>query len=203
MLTIYLTRHGLTEWNVNRRMQGWGNGELTEKGIKDAKALGQRLADTSIDKVYSSSSKRAYETAQYIIGDRSISLIQMDDLREMNFGDWDGRVRDEVEAEYPEEFKIFWEKPHLYDRNSGETFEHVRKRAISALEHIIEENKEGTILVVTHSIFLRVLMTYIKNIPLADVFKATPPGNTSLTKIEVKDGQLELIFENDMQHVEE
>ena len=202
MLTIYLTRHGLTEWNVNRRMQGWGNGELTEKGVNDAKALGKRLANVPIDKVYSSSSKRAYETAQYIIGDREISLIQMDDLREMNFGDWDGRIREEVEAEYPEDFKIFWETPHLYDRNSGETFEHVRKRAIRALEHIIEENKEGTVLIVTHSIFLRVLMTYIKDIPLSDVFKATPPGNTSLFKLEVKDGELSLIFENDMQHVE-
>jgi phosphoserine phosphatase len=202
LLTIYLTRHGLTEWNVNRRMQGWGNGELTEKGVNDAKALGKRLADVPIDKVYSSSSKRAYETAQYIIGDREISLIQMDDLREMNFGDWDGRIREEVEAEYPEDFKIFWETPHLYDRNSGETFEHVRKRAIRALEHIIEENKEGTVLIVTHSIFLRVLMTYIKDIPLSDVFKATPPGNTSLFKLEVKDGELSLIFENDMQHVE-
>ena len=202
MLTIYLTRHGLTEWNVNRRMQGWGNGELTEKGVNDAKALGKRLADVPIDKVYSSSSKRAYETAQYIIGYREISLIQMDDLREMNFGDWDGRIREEVEAEYPEDFKIFWETPHLYDRNSGETFEHVRKRAIRALEHIIEENKEGTVLIVTHSIFLRVLMTYIKDIPLSDVFKATPPGNTSLFKLEVKDGELSLIFENDMQHVE-
>ncbi|MGM9931025.1 histidine phosphatase family protein [Pradoshia sp.] len=202
MLTIYLTRHGLTEWNVNRRMQGWGNGELTEKGIRDAKALGNRLADTTIDKVYSSSSKRAYETAQYIIGDREISLIQMDDLREMNFGDWDGRIREEVEAEYPEDFKTFWEKPHLYDRNSGETFEHVRKRAVQAFERIIEENKEGTILIVTHSIFLRVLMTYIKDIPLSDVFKATPPGNTSLAKVEVENGQLNLIFENDMQHVE-
>lgn len=202
MLTIYLTRHGLTEWNVNRRMQGWGNGELTEKGIRDAKALGNRLADTTIDKVYSSSSKRAYETAQYIIGDREISLIQMEDLREMNFGDWDGRIREEVEAEYPEDFKTFWEKPHLYDRNSGETFEHVRKRAVQAFERIIEENKEGTILIVTHSIFLRVLMTYIKDIPLSDVFKATPPGNTSLAKVEVENGQLNLIFENDMQHVE-
>ena len=202
MLTIYLTRHGLTEWNVNRRMQGWGNGELTEKGIRDAKALGNRLADTTIDKVYSSSSKRAYETAQYIIGDREISLIQMDDLREMNFGDWDGRIREEVEAEYPEDFKTFWEKPHLYDRNSGETFEHVRKRAVQAFERIIEEHKEGTILIVTHSIFLRVLMTYIKDIPLSDVFKATPPGNTSLAKVEVENGQLNLIFENDMQHVE-
>ncbi|WP_455661464.1 histidine phosphatase family protein [Pradoshia sp.] len=202
MLTIYLTRHGLTEWNVSRRMQGWGNGELTEKGIKDALALGKRLADVPIDKVYSSSSKRAFETAQYIIGDREISLIQMDDLREMNFGDWDGRIREEVEAEYPDDFKVFWETPHLYDRNSGETFEHVRKRAVSAFNHIIEENTEGTVLIVTHSIFLRVLMTYIKDIPLSDVFKATPPGNTSLTKIEVEDGQLNLIFEYDMQHVE-
>ena len=202
MLTIYLTRHGLTEWNVNRRMQGWGNGELTEKGIKDAKALGKRLKEVPIDKVYSSSSKRAYETAQYIIGDREISLIQMDDLREINFGDWDGRIREEIEAEYPDEFKVFWETPHLYNRNSGETFEHVRKRAIRALEHIIEENKEGTILIVTHSIFLRVLMTYIKDIPLSDVFKSTPPGNTSLFKLEVTDGELKLIFENDMQHVE-
>ena len=202
MLTIYLTRHGLTEWNVNRRMQGWGNGELTEKGIKDAKALGKRLKEVPIDKVYSSSSKRAYETAQYIIGDREISLIQMDDLREINFGDWDGRIREEIEAEYPDEFKVFWETPHLYNRNSGETFEHVRKRAIRALEHIIEENKEGTVLIVTHSIFLRVLMTYIKDIPLSDVFKSTPPGNTSLFKLEVTDGELKLIFENDMQHVE-
>ncbi len=202
MLTIYLTRHGLTEWNISRRMQGWGNGELTEKGIKDALALGKRLADVPIDKVYSSSSKRAFETAQHIIGDREISLIQMDDLREMNFGDWDGRIREEVEAEYPDDFKVFWETPHLYDRNSGETFEHVRKRAISAFKHIMEENTEGTVLIVTHSIFLRVLMTYIKDIPLSDVFKATPPGNTSLTKIEVEDGQLNLIFEYDMQHVE-
>ena len=202
MLTIYLTRHGLTEWNVNRRMQGWGNGELTEKGINDAKALGKRLKEVPIDKVYSSSSKRAYETAQYIIGDREISLIQMDDLREINFGDWDGRIREEIEAEYPDEFKVFWETPHLYNRNSGETFEHVRKRAIRALEHIIEENKEGTVLIVTHSIFLRVLMTYIKDIPLSDVFKSTPPGNTSLFKLEVTDGELKLIFENDMQHVE-
>ena len=202
MLTIYLTRHGLTEWNVNRRMQGWGNGELTEKGIKDALALGKRLKEVPIDKVYSSSSKRAYETAQYIIGDREISLIQMDDLREINFGDWDGRIREEIEAEYPDEFKVFWETPHLFNRNSGETFEHVRKRAIRSLQHIIEENKEGTVLIVTHSIFLRVLMTYIKDIPLSDVFKSTPPGNTSLFKIEITDGELKLIFENDMQHVE-
>lgn len=202
MLTIYLTRHGLTEWNVNRIMQGWGNGELTEKGINDAKSLGKRLRNTQIDKVYSSSSKRAFETAQYIIGDRPISIIQEDDLREMNFGDWDGRIRDEIEAEFPTEFKTFWETPHLFQTDTGETFEHLKKRAISVFEKIISENESGTILIVTHSIFLRVLLTYIKDLPLSDVFKATPPGNTSLTKVEVENGKTTLIFENDMAHVE-
>lgn len=202
MLTIYLTRHGLTEWNVNRIMQGWGNGELTEKGINDAKSLGKRLRNTQIDKVYSSSSKRAFETAQYIIGDQPISIIQEDDLREMNFGDWDGRIRDEIEAEFPTEFKTFWETPHLFQTDTGETFEHLKKRAISVFEKIISENESGTILIVTHSIFLRVLLTYIKDLPLSDVFKATPPGNTSLTKVEVENGKTTLIFENDMAHVE-
>ena len=202
LLTIYLTRHGLTEWNVNRIMQGWGNGELTEKGINDAKALGKRLADVKIDKVYSSTSKRAYETAKYIIGDREISLIQDDDLREMHFGDWDGRIRDEIEAEFPDEFKIFWETPHLFETETGETFHQLKKRAVDVFERIIEENPSGTILIVTHSLFLRVLLTHIKNTSLSDVFKATPPGNTSLTKLEIQDGKMELLFENDMQHVE-
>lgn len=202
MLTIYLTRHGLTEWNVNRIMQGWGNGELTEKGINDAKALGSRLADVKLDKVYSSTSKRAYETAQYIIGEREISLIQEDDLREMHFGDWDGRIRDEIEAEYPEEFKIFWETPHLFETETGETFEQLKKRAVDVFERIITENPSGTILIVTHSIFLRVLLTYIKDTPLSNVFKATPPGNTSLTKIEIREGEMEILYENDMKHVE-
>ena len=202
MLKIYLTRHGLTEWNVNRIMQGWGNGELTEKGVNDAKALGRRLADVKLDKVYSSTSKRAYETAHYIIGERKISLIQDDDLREMHFGDWDGRIRDEIEAEYPEEFKIFWETPHLFETETGETFEQLRKRAVDVFERIINENTSGTILIVTHSLFLRVLLTHLKNIPLSEVFKATPPGNTSLTKLEIQDGKIEIIFENDMQHVE-
>ena len=202
MLTLYLVRHGQTEWNVLHKMQGWGNGELTEKGIADAKALAIRLEHTPIDKIYSSSSKRAIETAKIIDHNRGIPIVTDNNLREMNFGDWDGQLTADVKANYPKEHAIFWETPHLYDRNSGETFEHVRKRAIRALEHIIEENKEGTVLIVTHSIFLRVLMTYIKDIPLSDVFKATPPGNTSLFKLEVKDGELSLIFENDMQHVE-
>ncbi|RFU60660.1 histidine phosphatase family protein [Peribacillus glennii] len=202
MLTIYLTRHGQTEWNVEGRMQGWGNGELTEKGINDAIALGQRLKDIPIDTIYSSTSKRAFQTADLIKGERNIPIVKDDLFREMSFGDWEGRIRQEIEKEYTEEFKVFWETPHLYNRNSGELFSHVLERAQTSFEKIIGDHRTGTVLVVTHSIFLRVLLSYIKNLPLDKLFNQNAPGNTSLTKIMIKDRQLEIIFEGDMSHLQ-
>lgn len=107
MLNIYLTRHGQTEWNLEGRMQGWGNGELTEEGINDAIALGKRLKDVPIDVIYSSSSKRAYHTAELIKGSRNIPIKQGDLFREMSFGDWEGRFRNEIEKEYEQEYQSF------------------------------------------------------------------------------------------------
>ncbi|QQS98635.1 histidine phosphatase family protein [Peribacillus psychrosaccharolyticus] len=63
MLTIYLVRHGQTEWNLTGRMQGWENSDLTPSGIIDALALGKRLKDTPIDCIYTSTSERAAYTA--------------------------------------------------------------------------------------------------------------------------------------------
>jgi broad specificity phosphatase PhoE len=201
LLTIYLTRHGQTEWNVQKRMQGWGNGELTDQGRQDALALAKRLKDVKIDAVYASSSKRAYETAEIIVGDREIPIIKDDLLREMHFGDWEGRTRDEIEREYPEAFKAFWETPHLFDRGDGEVFSQVQERAKLAFQKIIEQHKEGTVLVVSHSIFLRVLIAYIRQLPLEKLFTQTPLGHTSLTKVVIKDDLHHIEFEGDTSHL--
>jgi broad specificity phosphatase PhoE len=95
-------------------MQGWGNAELTETGVQNALALGQRLKEVSIDVIYSSMSKRATHTAELITASREVPIIQDDLLREMSFGDWEGKFRDEIEKEYSAEFTAFWETPHLY-----------------------------------------------------------------------------------------
>ncbi|MGM9929549.1 MAG: histidine phosphatase family protein [Bacillus sp. (in: firmicutes)] len=204
MLTLYLVRHGQTEWNVMHKMQGRGNGELTEKGVADAKALARRLADTPIDKIYSSSSKRAYETAKLIDSDRHIPLETSDDLQEMYFGEWDGQFVDDVKARYPQEYETFWEAPHLFEGVNGETFSDVQKRAEKALKTILESEKDGSnVLVVTHSIFLRVLLATIKNLPLSDVFKQNRPGNTSLTKVIVDGESLHIEFEGCVKHIQE
>jgi broad specificity phosphatase PhoE len=134
-------------------------------------------------------------------GNRSIPIIQDDLLREMGFGDWEGRIRTEVETEYEQEYKAFWETPHLYSRNSGELFSHVIDRAGTAFKNILENHPSGTVLVVSHSIFLRVLLSLIKNLPLEKLFTQDSLGNTSLTKIIVKDKHPKIIFEGDQSHI--
>jgi broad specificity phosphatase PhoE len=201
MLTIYLTRHGQTEWNVAGKMQGWENGELTLEGINGALALGTRLNSVPIDIIYSSSSKRAYHTAKLIAGERNLPIVKNDLLREMSFGDWEGRTREEIEKEYSQEYTTFWEHPHLYKRDSGELFEHVIERATEAFNKIIDAHPTGTVLIVSHSIFLRILLAHLKQTPLKEVFNQNYLGNTSLTKIVVNGKDPKIIFEGDMSHL--
>ena len=203
MATIYLARHGQTEWNVTGKMQGWGNGELTESGIRDAHSLGNRLQDISIDVIYSSTSKRAYQTAEFIAGERTVPIIKDDRLREMSFGDWEGRLREEIEKEFATEYRAFWETPHLYERNSGELFADVSKRAEEIYKDIIDKHPSGTILIVSHSIFLKILTAYLRDLSLDKLFTQTYLGNASLTKIHVTKGIPEFIFEGDRSHCEE
>nr|WP_239558870.1 histidine phosphatase family protein [Peribacillus deserti] len=201
VLTIYLVRHGKTEWNVQLRWQGWGNGELTEEGIHGALQLGERLKDEPIEMVYASSSKRAYQTAELIMGKRPIQIVRDDLLREMHFGDWEGRTKDEVIAQYASEVKAFWETPHLYTRDQGELFPQVYERAGKVWQQILENHSTGTVLVVSHSIFLRILLSYLKELPLEKLFKQEPLVNTSLTKVQIVDGKAKVVFEGDTSHL--
>ncbi len=201
MLTIYFTRHGQTEWNVQQRMQGWGNGELTESGIADAENLSLRLKDTPIDKIYTSTSKRAYLTAEIVAGEREIPIVRDDLFREMHFGDWEGIHRNDVMTNYPDDYHAFWETPHLFKRESCESFADLRDRTEKALEKILKENESGTVLVVAHSIFLRMTFAILKELPISDIFTQNPPGNTSLTKVVYDGSKLHIEYESDMSHV--
>ena len=204
MLTIYLVRHGQTEWNKYGRMQGRGNGELTDKGRKDAKSLGKRLHDTPLACIYSSTSKRAYETAGIIAGNRPIPIVRKENLQEMGFGDWEGQYKTDLETGFPEDYICFWETPHLFQkREGGEDFGEVRERAAGALNEIIANHSEGAVLIVAHSIFLRSLLAAVKEIPSDQLFSRPGLGHASLTKLTVSGGKIAIAFENDMSHCEE
>ena len=75
--TVYVTRHGETEWNVEKRMQGRKNSALTENGMLQAKQLGDRMKDLPIDAIYSSPSERTLHTAELIKGERDVPISRM------------------------------------------------------------------------------------------------------------------------------
>lgn len=84
--TVYLTRHGQTEWNVQQRMQGHQDSPLTPLGVQQAEWLGKGLREVPLDAVYASSSPRTLRTAEIILGERGIPVTACDEFKELCMG---------------------------------------------------------------------------------------------------------------------
>ncbi|WP_412973888.1 histidine phosphatase family protein [Paenibacillus sp. OAS669] len=89
--TLYLTRHGETEWNVEGKLQGHKDSPLTNLGKRQAKWLGASLKEIEFDAIYSSPSPRTYQTAEIIREERKIELSSCDSLKEIGLGSWEGQ----------------------------------------------------------------------------------------------------------------
>jgi probable phosphoglycerate mutase len=184
MLRLYITRHGETIWNTQKRMQGHKDSELTEKGKQQAAQLAKALEEVELQAVYSSSSGRTIQTSQIIIGHRDVPVIPMDSLREINLGKWEGMVFSDAEREYPVQFKNFWEFPHLYEPVGGENFSDVVKRLESTLRYLAERYDGGNVMVVTHAVALKLIMMIVEQKELKDLWSGAFMHPTSLSIIE-------------------
>lgn len=201
-MKLYITRHGETDWNVEGRMQGAQNSNLTEQGKKEALNLGSSLKDTKIDYIYTSPLTRAYDTALLIKGERNIPIEIYPNLMEMNFGIWEGMHSDNIEIEYKEEYYKFWNEPHLYTSINGETFNELMGRVKIALDEIINKNKDGNILLVTHSIVIKAIYAIIKEYKLNEFWNPPYIKNTCITILECNEGNYNFILEADTSHIE-
>ena len=101
MKTLYIVRHGETEWNKIGRYQGITNVPLNENGIAQAKACGNALKDIHFDRILSSDLSRALVTAETIRGNRQLEIKTDERLREINFGDWEKLLFTEIEERWP------------------------------------------------------------------------------------------------------
>ncbi|TCS93857.1 histidine phosphatase family protein [Hazenella coriacea] len=203
MLKLYLTRHGETEWNIEKKMQGRKNSPLTSLGIQQAQLLGNRLKETPIDLIYSSPSERAVQTAEIIRGERDIPVINDSNLLEMDLGAWEGQTFDKVKEKDPQEYHHFWYEPHLYSPvNNGETFTKVLERALTSVNQWIQQHKGQQILVVSHSVFLKRLMNYFENQPLDKLWADPYMHSASLSMIELDEKQAKIVQYADCSHLE-
>ncbi|WP_144611089.1 phosphoserine phosphatase 1 [Bacillus cereus] len=198
--TVYVTRHGETEWNVAKRMQGRKNSALTENGMLQAKQLGDRMKDLSIDAIYSSPSERTLHTAELINGNRNIQIIADEHFYEINMGIWEGQTVDDIERQYPDEIQLFWCEPHLFQSTSGENFESVYKRVIEGIQLLLEKHKGESILIVSHAAAAKLLVGHFAGIEIENVWDDPFMHSASLSIIEFEEGKGEVKQFADISH---
>lgn len=203
MTRFYLIRHGQTDWNQEKRMQGQHETDLTPLGERQAIALGERLEDVDFDLVFSSPQRRAMKTTQLILGKRrdNLPIIPDDALKEILMGDWQGILIDDLMERFPEEIDLFWHHPEQYKREGCETYDEVRKRAGQFMERTAAENPGKTILVVTHGALLKTLYTYFKYQPISEIAHAVHPLSTAMAIVEKRDGIWNVMSWNDTEHL--
>lgn len=203
MTRLYITRHGQTEWNLAGRMQGQKDSPLTELGMSQAKLLGERLKKESIDVIISSSSGRALSTAQLIRGNRDIEILENDNFREINMGEWEGKLHSDIEEKFPEEKNNFWKAPHIYKATSGgETFFEVVKRTSGEVEKIIEAYHDKNVLIVTHAVSLKSLLLYFENKEMDKFWEGAYMHSTCLNIIDICGDERKIVMAGDIAHLE-
>ncbi|KKI91687.1 hypothetical protein WQ54_13275 [Bacillus sp. SA1-12] len=205
MLTIYLVRHGETQWNTEKRLQGWKDSPLTDKGIKNAQLLGKRLSKIEFNAFYSSPIKRALQTAEYIRLGRDIPILTDENLKEINFGEWEGKTRKELKEKYEKEFSNLWNSPHKFDHKSikGEGLTDFRERIEKALKRIITENPNGNILVLTHAIAIQAILSNILKYPTEKIWDHPFIHNVGLTVISWDGNRFQIEMLNDTTHLKD
>jgi broad specificity phosphatase PhoE len=146
--TIFLARHGESDWNAERRWQGHADRPLTARGREQAHALADRLSDIELDAVYSSDLRRARETATMVAEEQGLEVTALPDLREIDVGSWSGLNRDEARIRFPEDFERWLQGgPGWKD---GETYPEMSRRVVDAVFRLAEAHDGGRVLVVCH-----------------------------------------------------
>jgi probable phosphoglycerate mutase len=155
---ILLVRHGGTIWSSDERFAGSTDIDLSDEGRAQAAALGRRLANVTIHAGYCSPMKRAIETAQAALGSRSMQLIRVDGLKEIDHGPWEGKRHADVERDYPQDYAAFDADPFMAPPPGGESGLSVLARALPALRRIVVDHPDQTVLVVSHKATNRLLL---------------------------------------------
>ena len=205
---IYLIRHGETEGAETKRYKGHINVPLSEKGIRQMERVAEYLSAevrkrgsaevtselpdfraSELSAIYTSDLSRAVKSAELIAEPHGLKPVIMPELRERNFGIWEGMTFDEIKGKYPEEFVAWTGNPLKFSPMQGESTIEVRDRAVRALEKILNQNTDNpsipplikggqrgvtsskSIAIVSHGGINRVILCELLGVPFENIFR--------------------------------
>ncbi|MGH2805634.1 MAG: histidine phosphatase family protein [Actinomycetota bacterium] len=147
MTTIFLVRHGATDWNIYKRAQGHADIDLNAEGHRQASTAAQELGHLEIDAVYASDLKRAVDTATPIAAAHGLEVKLDKRLREIDQGEWEGLTVEEISAKWPD---LWGPARHYSARPGGESPQQVRDRSLEALSDIVAAHADDHVVIVSH-----------------------------------------------------
>lgn len=169
-LRIYLARHGETDWNAERRLQGETDTLLNAKGRQQAGQLAESLRGVRFDAVYSSALRRSRETADMLRG--NVPVKSLAGLNERRIGKFEGKILNRrIDPATAEEYPRRSRDPDD-ELDGGESLNQFYDRVRSALAEILKQHGSGTILIVGHGVTNQMI--------LRSVFHFTIPQATSI-----------------------
>lgn len=193
-MKLYIIRHGETEWNKVKKLQGQSDVALNEYGRELARITAEALKDTVFDEIYSSPLSRAFETADIIKAERDISIQTDERLKEISFGVFEGVPSDQL----GEQFSNFFFAPECYvPAEGGESYEDLCLRAGAFLEDVIypQKNTDKSILIVAHGAMNKALMLHLNNVTIKDFWKGEFQKNCCVNLYEITEDACKVIYE--------
>jgi len=187
MKTIYLVRHAETSWNLEGKVQGSRDTSLSIDGLTQTVKTVAFLSAVRFDTIFTSPLARARAIAEPVGANLGISPIVVPELREIDFGGWEGHTWNEIGAMYPAALAAWELKSPEARPDRGESLADVRRRA-EKVRSIVESSSGDLVLVVAHGGLNRVLMSVLLDLPLSSYSSFTQP-NACISVFEAETGK--------------
>lgn len=202
-MRLIVVRHGETEWNQQKRTQGMSDTPLAPRGHRQALRLAARLRSMPVQCVFSSPLARAVDTAKALTLHRNWPIMVDSDLREINFGSWEGLTFEEIGKNYPDELAVWNASPdRCQPPGEGETLSQVAERVDAFLERAKAKYTGKIVLAVTHSIPCKLLIARTIGLPLQNLH-ALRVDNVSMSILDFYQDRSVLRLCNDTTHLQE
>ena len=193
---LILIRHGITEWNKQKRYCGDKNISLSSQGRLQAIKLRNRFKKVNFDKIYCSDKRRALQTRAIVF--RRAAFTKVSDLREIHFGVLEGLKYDEIMKKYAQVYKKWLKDPFKIRIPEAESMQAFKKRVLRAMKKITHFNQGKTIAVVCHG---GVIGIFISSILKSRNFWSYVPSAASVTIVEYKGNKFKIKKFNDITHL--
>lgn len=184
-MEILLTRHGQTEWNLLKKVQGKADIELNEQGIQQAEMTRDFLKDEKIDLILCSPLKRAIQTAEIINQNRDIKMIIDERISERDFGEFEGMPTTNFD------YNAFWSYNQNLEYDEAENIRRFFKRIYQFLDSIQARYEGKRILIVAHGGVSIPVRCYFEGIPNLETLLPLCLGNCEIARYVYKELDIE------------